>query len=202
MKYKRVIVAGPEGSGTNILTDVVSELIGWPRCDPSALQIQKLQALDEERVHHISLPSHRPPVWARVGDLSDETVLVGIVRDEANSVYSAWRRFKGFPVTPQGGLPDFRVFMDNYTIATTITMHQALLTVGYEGLCAQPDYHVRLICANLQLPRRSYKSLGVELQNQNGKWQNDSAFVRKWFRYVDNNSTPRRAEKSWEGPRC
>ena len=60
---KKVVVTGPEGSGTNLLTDIVTKLTGYPRSDPTASDILRVETLRPGMVYHISLPSHRPEVW-------------------------------------------------------------------------------------------------------------------------------------------
>lgn len=175
---KKVIVTGPEGSGTSIVTDLVAELVGWPRSDPSALQITDFKTLPSGVVHHISLPAHRPEVWWPDGLCKGlhplhGIVVVGILRNLTDSVYSAWRRFSPFPARTD----NVEYFVDNYRKAMVATQQLSQVLLSYESLCQYPDWGVSKLCRQLRAPPRLYSELGIELASRNGRYKDDFKFM-------------------------
>jgi hypothetical protein len=179
MSYRHVIVTGPEGSGTNILTDLVAELLSWPRSDPGIREIQRIEELESEKVHHISLPSHRPVIWAELVEAQDSLVL-GIVRQRIDAIHSSWSRYKGMPMVAGQGPPSISDFKSNYDTANVIAHLRSSLMFSYQRLCELPDYHIQLLSSRLLVQPWRYEELHTHLDNQNGKWKHNQEFIAAW----------------------
>jgi len=174
MEPTSIAVVGPEGSGTNIVVDIVVKASGYPRSDPSALMLRKGKPLGEGLVHHISLPSHRPEVWWRK-PVQPGMLVLGVIRSPINSIYSAWRRFSQLPLSS----PSVRAYWENYAKAVGITAKITDFTILYEELIENPQQYLNILSVLLHKPPVSMGDLGITLTDRNGKYRKDGKFMKE-----------------------
>lgn len=181
--YNKILVIGPEGSGTNLLTDIASKLRGWPRRDPIPKEFLAPATLERECVHHVSLPSHRPAVWFDFADPSVQDFLIlGILRDERNSVYSAWSRFRHMPMIP-GAKSTLHDYIMAYRTAIQITRKHAHFYYSYVGLCKVPKVVIRDHLRHIGLGGGNsidtvMDKLGIDFVSHNGRYEKDTQFMQ------------------------
>jgi len=171
--YRYVIATGPEGSGTHMLADLVAELLGWPQSEPSLAQIQHPEELTRGMVHHISLPSHRPPHWFLTPEKGPPkgSLVLGINRSPLDTLYSVWRRFG--TRTPES----VNEHGQNLAHALIIMEFWVSTIVDYELLCSRKSEVDRLYEAlRIKNPGKPPK---LEMINRNGKYRLDDFFMNE-----------------------
>ena len=188
MKTSKVIVTGPEGSGTTMMTEVTARLLGWTHRTPSPTECDRPSDLEPEKVFHISLPSYRPCVWMPTSPVEGATIVM-VIRKPNDAIYSAWKRFKNNLMVSDSSVgPDS---LDDYNASlmkalTRMVLHRTNSESGfltmYETFVDQPDEEIKELAKVLGVKPKTTKELGLDIRrDESGKYLKDEEYCR-WLK--------------------
>jgi len=176
-KYTNVLVVGPEGSGTKMLTHLVNDLlkhICYRRINAGRKQTKKLDQLNINTVYHISIPHLRPRVWIKPFN-KPHTLVLGMYRNKLDAVYSAWKRFRR-PNDKRNCKSSVQLYMNHYDKALNIMYSVCDHVISYEDFAIMKSPK-EYLCKYLGIDKSHSRKIKFTAENRNGKYLDDPIFI-------------------------